>query len=953
MSVFKKIACFLLLTAFLPAGSYLKGAELLDMQEYTLENGLKVFLIRNTEKPKIQTYICVRAGSVNDPADSTGLAHYFEHMLFKGGPELAALDWPKEKPLLNKIEDLFEVYRRETDEAKRKTIYSEINRLSAEAAQYSNDEYWNIVRDMGATGTNAFTSKEITAYENTIPSNMLDRFLTLEAERFRDIVLRRFHTELETVYEEYNRAQDQDSRRAFSVMSRLMYPASPYGRDIIGLPEHLKNPSIKAVKEFFNTWYVPQNMAIILCGDLEFDKALASVKRTFGNLPRGKKILPPCPAPESPAKENRTAILTGPEQEFLWLTYRLPRNRENEHLLMLAGGILFNGKCGLIDKNLNLPQKAGYAGVNVWSNLQDVFLGIYAVPLPGQTLEELKGLLFAEVEKLKNGAFEEWLITAYANHQRLDLMQAAEHYGSAAELVLELYEDQSTPADLTAQLNKMEKTTRNEVADYAKENLKYYVCVEKRQGEHMPVHIEKPQITPLAMPDKLSPFAAEIAKIPAGPEPELEEKDYSKLLSKVPFSQRTLYASPNKTNELFTLTLEFYCPDWQWGTREMGFDLAELCGTEKRSAEEFNQILYQHALSLTHKHGQYKSSITITGLQKDLPKAIELLAERLKKSVYDEQVYAKYLERLKKSRNDTWMDKEDRMQNAILFALYGKENANREIPPADKIADKGKGLLNMLKKLEYLCFQAASYYGPGDPEETAKLLEKYFPGEERQAYGAQDCSGYKIQPPQEDTVYLCDYPGMLQAKVNLLIPTNRVIPANFGWGNLASLYMNPLAFSELREKKALGYLAGGYYSIPTIHPDNYSFIAFVLGTQPDKLTEGMTTMDKLLLLQMPEAFETAKANLLSRMRSTRVHPSGWYSTWQEAVWLDRRPHQKRHDYEYVADMTSERFFETLRREVSGKNKVWVIMGDLKMLDIEKLKRFGKIRILTEDEIRVR
>ncbi|PLX09386.1 MAG: hypothetical protein C0596_02260 [Marinilabiliales bacterium] len=172
---------------------------------YTLDNGLKVYLAVNKDEPRIKTLIAVRAGAKNDPRETTGLAHYFEHMMFKGTSKIATLDWEKEGALIAEISDLFELRCQTDDPAEKERLYAEIDSLSTVAAQYAvANEYDKICAVIGATGTNAWTSYEETVYVNEIPSNETERWCKTEAERFENLVLRLFHTELETVFEEFN-----------------------------------------------------------------------------------------------------------------------------------------------------------------------------------------------------------------------------------------------------------------------------------------------------------------------------------------------------------------------------------------------------------------------------------------------------------------------------------------------------------------------------------------------------------------------------------------------------------------------------------------------------------------------------------------------------------------------------------------------------------------------------
>src|SRR5690554_2813599 len=246
---------------------------------YTLKNGLTVILSPSKKEPRIQTYIAVKAGSKTDPATHTGLAHYLEHMLFKGTDKYGSLDWEKEKPLLDKIESLYEEYNSTTDESERKLIYQEIDRVSGQAAKYAiANEYDKIMSGMGAQGTNAFTSVEQTVYTEDIPSNVVDKFLTVQAERFRNPVLRLFHTELEAVYEEKNRSLDSDGSKVFEEMFAQLFPNNNYGKQTtIGTIEHLKNPSLVEIRKYYENYYVPNNMAIIMAGDFNPDDVIKSV----------------------------------------------------------------------------------------------------------------------------------------------------------------------------------------------------------------------------------------------------------------------------------------------------------------------------------------------------------------------------------------------------------------------------------------------------------------------------------------------------------------------------------------------------------------------------------------------------------------------------------------------------------------------------------------------------
>ena len=328
---------------------------------YTLKNGLKVYLAQNFDAPKIQTYIPVRTGSNNDPADNTGLAHYLEHMMFKGTSKLASADWAKEKPLLDEISRLYEQHKAEQDPEKMKALYKKIDEVSQEASKYAiANEYDKAISSLGASGTNAHTWLDETVYKNNIPNNELEKWLKVEKERFSELVLRLFHTELEAVYEEYNRAQDNDSRLVNYELMDALFPKHPNGQQTtIGKSEHLKNPSMVAIHKYFDTYYVPNNYAMVLVGDLDFDKTIKLVDQYFGSfeykeLPMKKMVT------EEPMTKIVERTVKSPSTPRLQLAWRTDSyGTHDARLAEIVANLLTNsGETGLIDININQSQKA-------------------------------------------------------------------------------------------------------------------------------------------------------------------------------------------------------------------------------------------------------------------------------------------------------------------------------------------------------------------------------------------------------------------------------------------------------------------------------------------------------------------------------------------------------------------------------------------------------------------
>ena len=254
---------------------------------------------------------------------------------------------------------------------------------------------------IGAKSTNAFTNYDVTAYMNDVPVNELKKWIEMEAERFRNPVLRLFHTELETVYEEFNMYQDMDDMRLNNALMKGLFPTHPLGRDVIGYPEHLKNPSMVNIMKFYRTWYVPSNMVFVLSGDLNCEETIQLIDQNFGKFE--SKPVPEIKFPrEAEISKPITKEVVGPEGEQVQLAYRFDGYASTDRpLVTLIDYILSNSVAGLIDLDLNQQQKVLKAGST--SNFDSeygyhVFLG---KPRQGQKLEEVKDLLLTEIEKIK------------------------------------------------------------------------------------------------------------------------------------------------------------------------------------------------------------------------------------------------------------------------------------------------------------------------------------------------------------------------------------------------------------------------------------------------------------------------------------------------------------------------------------------------------------------------
>jgi predicted Zn-dependent peptidase len=445
----------------------------LNARIYTLKNGLKVYISVFKEAPRIQTFIAVRAGSKNDPSTATGLAHYLEHLVFKGTSNIGTMNWEKEKVELDKIKELYQVYGQTTNEKERKNIYKQIDSISYIAAGYAvANEYDKMISAIGGKGTNAYTSLDQTVYVNDIPANQLERWIEIEAERFGELVPRLFHTELEAVYEEKNRSLDNDFFKVYEELYKIMFKNHTYGtQTTIGTIEHLKNPSIVEIEKYFYKYYVPNNMAICLSGDLDPSATIKAIDKFWGSK-ESKNVEQPTFEPEPEITEPIKSEVIGPNAEFLMMAYRLPGASSKDAMIMdVVSNLLSNGTAGLIDLNLNQKMLVQAAAVSPDKMNDFSILRFYGQPKAGQDLEAVKDLILAQVDSVKQGKFEDEMLQSIVNNLKIQKMKINEENWSRADVFVNTFINNISWIDQVKYIDDMNKITKNDVMDFANKYL--------------------------------------------------------------------------------------------------------------------------------------------------------------------------------------------------------------------------------------------------------------------------------------------------------------------------------------------------------------------------------------------------------------------------------------------------------------------------------------------------
>lgn len=927
---------------------------------YTLKNGLTVILSVNKKDPRIQTLIGTRAGSNNDPQDHTGLAHYLEHLLFKGTQQYGSLDWAKEKPYLDNIEGLYDTYNQTTDLTARKTIYHQIDSVSGLAAKYAiANEYDKLMANMGAQGTNAHTWTEETIYEEDIPSNAVDKFLAVESERFKDPVFRLFHTELEAVYEEKNRGLDNDGRKSYELMLSALFPTHNYGQQsTIGTVEHLKNPNLKAIRKFYESYYVPNNMAIVMAGDFDFDYVIKRVDNSFGYMQ--SKPVPEYKAPvEAPITAPIVKEVFGPDAENVTIAFRMPGALDTKasNLLNVLSQVLSNGKAGLLDLNINKQQKTlgASAGLMQWKDYT-VFT-LTGKAKQGQTLEQVKDLLLGQLEILKKGEFDETLVKAIVNNAKLSELEGLENNNNRASALMDgfiKHRGQNWNTDVSF-VDDMSKVTKKDIVDFADKYLKNnYVLLYKRKGEDKSIEkVLKPVITAVEVNrEAQSPFLVKVNAIPATPV-KPQWLDFDKDIQKGKVGDADVLYVQNKDNGLFRLYYRFEMGSWNNKELPFAAQYLQYLGTDKYTSEQISKEFYNIACNFSVNSGTDATTISISGLQENFDKAVSLFEDLLTHCQANEEVLTTLKGRILKGRADNKLNKTAILKGLVNYGMYGPKNPfNNQLSVAEVEALSAKELVDLLHTLPAYK-HTIIYYGP-QPLATAVASVKkqhVLPATFKEV---PEAIKFVKEDQTKSKVLFADY-DMVQSEVNWVRNTSVYNADNTTLIDLFNSYfgggMGSIVFQTIRESKALAYSTYAYYASPDKKAERYSVVAYV-GSQADKMDDAITGMNELLndMPRSDKLFETSKLSQKQDIETQRITQDGIIFTYLASKKLGLTTDFRKTVYENIDNVTFDKVKLFHNENLAGKPYTYCILASEKKVPLDDLKKYGEVKKLTLEEI---
>ena len=922
----------------------------MGVQVHTLANGLTVYLSENHEEPRISARIQVRAGAAQDPRDATGMAHYLEHMVAnKGSQRMGTTDYEAERPHLERIRALYDELFTTTDADARLELYKQIDAESQLANKYSvpNEikQLWGL---MGGRRYNAFTNHDTTAYIVDMPANRLEHWARIEADRFATPVFRSFHTEVETVFEEKNRSMDKPSRALYDAMRALVFKSHPYGTSVLGDVEHVKNPSVSKTYEYFERWYVPGNMAVILAGDFDSAEALAVITEHLGKLP-AKEVTAEERVAVPPLKgEERAEIVHHDDEQVEIIWQAVPFGHEDMLVVRVMDMLLNNASTGLLDVNLNQTQKVRKSGSAPWFGRLAGWQRVWGQPREGQTVEEVEALLHEQVQALKDGNFtQQDLDDIVLNTVAQEKRQAEYNSGRINHMANAfLY---GIPWEVFAQRNElMAQVTREQVIEAANRYLgDNRAVVVRRNGQPELNPIEAPPITELKVDTEAhSELFAEIKALPVDaiePQQLVAGQDYE--VRETPAG--LLYTTPNPYNDLAALQVT-----WRTGRGHdpglcVAMGLWERSGVGEMDLEAINRELYRGAADLYTNCGHWSCTLTLMGPEESVIRLWPMVVERLQAPVLTEEDRTKHIEDKIAKRQDDLTAKGT--QNRVLksFARKGEDSPYLAHPADDEM--RALTLDELVARPSALLGQQRVVYYTGN--RPAEEIEALLVDPDGTYEPTPEVPTIHFLQPQETHILLLDFDS-LQSDVTVVAGGEVYDTTHLPDYYMLGEYMGGnagMVFQEIREARGFAYSAGAFYSRGARAGDETSFQA-ILGTQADKTAEASA-----LLLEMvqqvppdPDRHGRARDSVAEKLRTERItfrSIAYWAESWRRKG-LDGDPRAgllaelPEHTIEQLDGFAGR--FEQQPLTIA-------ILGDVDGIDMEALEAIAPVtRVTLED-----
>lgn len=945
--------------------SYQMQAENLNalrVNEYKLENGLTVWLNEDHSQPKVFGAVVVKAGAKDSP--NTGIAHYFEHMMFKGTDKIGTIDYASEKAVLDTIADKYDALAATEDPKERARLQGIINELSVRAAQYViPNEFDRLITQYGGSGLNASTSYDATVYFNTFSPQYMEQWAEINSERLMHPVFRLFQSELETVYEEKNMYGDFIGGQVMDTLLARYFGSHPYAYPIIGSTENLKNPSLKEMEKFFHEYYVASNMALILSGDFDSETVLPILHKTFSRIRPGKApVKQTVDLPPFKGKEKMKVKFPIPLLKAMGLGFRgVPANHEDQVALKIAVNLLNNANgTGFLDKLMVDHKLLGAVALNESMNDAGI-LALAAVPKPVfQSYASAEKMMWKQIDRVKKGDFSDEDFNSLKLEQKRLYASALESIDSRATIMMNLFSQGKSWKDYLEEVAKIESISKGDVMRIATKYFsKNYLCVTKSTGKYPKDNLPKPNYSPV-VPQHAgasSEYAKKLEKIPVLPvKPRFIdfEKDVQTTLIKPLI---TLYTTPNPLNDIFTLNISFGMGFYEQPELMQLASYLQFIGTDSLSYEQFRTRLQAIGSAISFEVTPDNFILRITGFDNHIDETIALAGDFLLHAKADDKKIRQLVDEAKVARQ-AFVKSNDNVANALLEKVkYGDASRFLKKLSLQQIKKlKGKDLLNVFDKVRRIECNI-HYCGTLPKEEVIAELERHFPLDEI-TVASKSPYYQELQTYDRPMVYFINMPDVSQSIIYGYVKGGimdektsrhvaRLFTGYFG-GDMSSLM-----FQEIREFRSLAYRTNARYRLPSnAYKGKPGEFVTMLSTQSDKTVDAMEVLDSLIrkMPMKPERVEAVKQTLVNQVNND--YPA--FRNLSERI-ADFRMNGFDSDpsepfLRAIENMTLKEIYRFYQENISGRPVVYVIAGNEKRIDMDKLASFGTIVKVKKKEI---
>lgn len=931
--------------------SYQSQAEdlnALKVKEYRLENGLTVWLNEDHSQPKVFGAVVVKAGAKDCP--DTGIAHYFEHMMFKGTDRIGTLDYESEKVLLDSIAMKYDELAMTEDTVARARLQKEINELSIRSSEYViPNEFNRLINRFGGSGLNAATSYDATIYFNTFSPQYMVQWAEINSERLINPVFRLFQSELETVYEEKNMYGDFIGGQVMDTLMARYFGPHPYAYPIIGSTKNLKNPRLTEMHKFFEDYYVASNMALILSGDFDAQQVMPILEKAFsrirsGNAPKQEKVM----LPPFNGRETMKVKFPIPFIKAMGLGFRgVSANHEDQVALNIAVNLLNNSNgTGYLDKLMVEHKLMGALAINESMNEAGILAVAIMPKLLIQSYSSAEKMVWDEINRVKNGDFSDEMFNSLKLEQKRQYASSLENIDSRATIMMNLFSQGKSWNDYLNEVARIESITKEDVVRVAQKYFSNnYLCVTKSTGKYPKDNLPKPAFSPVVPrnADASSSYAKQLEKIPeqqVAPRIIDFEKDVktSKLTPLV-----TLYTTPNPLNDIFTLNISYGIGALEQPELMQLTNYLQLLGTESLSFEQFRSRLQSIGSTLAFDVTPDAFVMKVTGFDNHIDETMELVGDFIRHAKADDKKLRQIVDDAKVSEK-AFFKSGDNVASALLEQVkYGDQSRYlRKLSLSQIKKLKGKDMLAIYDKVRSVQCDL-HYCGTLPVEKVIGTIRQHLPLE-RTTVASNSPYYRELKQYDRPTVFFIDMPDMAQSIVYGYVKGDPVDDkASRHASRLFSVYfggdMSSLMFQEIREFRSFAYRTSGRYQLPNhAHKGTAGSFTAMLSTQSDK------TLDALIreMPLKPERMEAVKQTLVNRINNDyppfRNLSEKVASTRMEG--FDRDPAEE--FLRDIATMDMQDISRFYREQISGRPVVYVIAGNRKHIDMKKLAKYGTI-----------